>query len=93
MEGTMIDSSPVAGDARWPLLAYMLTLPPRGLVVNAPQGANSQAVPPPAEVDSDPRGSSDELPYGQPVERMRDIAAGHQAAQVVSSGVQGGSTA
>lgn len=90
----MIDSSPVAGDARWPLLAYMLTLPPKGLVANAPsQSANPQEVSPAVDVGTDRRADSDELPYGQPVERMRDIAAAHQAAQVVGGEVQGGLTA
>ena len=86
----MIDSSPVAGDARWPLLAYMLTLPPRGLVVKEPSGgAGSQAVPKAPDVDTGREADSEELPYGQPVERMRDIAAGHRAAQVVRGEDQG----
>ena len=85
----MIDTSPVAGDARWPLLAYMLTLPPKGLVVKEPSGVNAPAIPAAPEVGTDRRADSDELPYGQPVERMRDIAAGHRAAQVVSGEVRG----
>ena len=85
----MIDSSPVAGDARWPLLAYMLTLPPKGLVVREPSGGLSQAVPPAPDVDTGREADSKELPYGQPVERMRDIAAGHRAAQVVRGEDQG----
>ena len=90
----MIDSSPVAGDARWPLLAYMLTLPPKGLVVtDASKGLSPHAVPPAPEADTGHRADSDELPYGQPVERMRDLATGHRAAQVVSGQVQGGLTA
>ena len=85
----MIDTSPVAGDARWPLLAYMLTLPPKGLVVKESSGVTALAVPPPPEVETGRHADSDELPYGQPVERMRDIAAGHRAARVMSGEVRG----
>ena len=84
----MIDTSPVAGDARWPLLAYMLTLPPKGLVEKEPTRTSSQAVPPAPEAGTGRQADSEELPYGQPVERMRDIAAGHRAAQVISSEVR-----
>ena len=83
----MIDTSPGAGDARWPLLANMLTVPPKGVRAKQRSGVNARAIRPAPEVATGRPADSDELPYGQPVERMRDIAAGHRAAQVGSSGV------
>jgi hypothetical protein len=84
MEGTMIDSTPAVGDARWPLLAYMLTLPPKGQVDATPPRKESPLVPQASEGRFGRPADSEELAYGQPAERMRDIATGHRAHHIAA---------